>query len=145
MTARTWSSGGRAGKQQALAGWLEAFQDGDGAGAGVSGDPGGGDAAGGGFAFERQAGDLPPVDATGAGPPSGDAAAGQVLDYWWRGVIRSVCYSLLRKRRAAAAVSSIFWLSRDDRELVTLQTAATRPSSHAESSMSQRRIPMRLL
>src|SRR5260221_13973229 len=36
--------------------------------------------------------------------------------------------------RAAAAVSSIFWWSRDDRELVTLQAAATRPSSHAEMS-----------
>jgi hypothetical protein len=88
--------------------------------------------------FEDPAAQLVAGAAVRAGLGEG-AIAGELADYWWRGVIRSVRYSLLRKRRAAAAVSSILWWSRDDRELVTLQTAATRPSSHAESSASSRR------
>src|SRR5258708_27689254 len=75
------------------AGWLEAFQDSDGAGGGVPGDPGGPDAAGDGFALERQAGDLPPVDGASAVLRGRHTAAGQMLDYWREGVILTVRYS----------------------------------------------------
>jgi hypothetical protein len=48
----------------------------------VPGDSGGRDATGVVLVLERQAGDLPPVGGAGAVALAGDAAAGQVLDYW---------------------------------------------------------------
>ncbi len=118
------------GEQQVFRLGLQFLQDRDRPGDGLADDPGGRHSGRVPFSFECQAGELPPVGAAISVADHLQAAAAQVLDYWWRGVIRSVRYSLLRKRRAAASVSSIFWWSRDDRGLVTLRTAATRPSPH---------------
>jgi hypothetical protein len=52
---------GQVAEQQWLPGWLEFLQDLDGAGGGMSGDPGGGCSGGVGFALECEAGQFPAV------------------------------------------------------------------------------------